>query len=224
MAGSIALTPSRKRAALATTDAPDAKKTPTFDIGGKDVVEDHDVNDRITARNATKSPLLRLPAELRNLIYACAFDNTTYNFFQDNKKTERTLYAELSTEDSMSLLLVSRQINAETAYLPYQLSTFNFMVYKSNKKQWKPYVRRFLARRSEEQIKAMSCLTVRRSIDEAEWRRSEQPESSRSSRFSQINLMGINAAVQYQSHFIFELSQISLEAIKSSDFRERSNA
>ena len=79
------------------------------------------------------------------------------------------MYAELSTEDSMSLLLVSRQINAKTAYLPYQLSTFNFMVYKSNKKQWKPYVRRFLAKRSEEQIKAMSCLTVRRSFDESGW-------------------------------------------------------
>ena len=127
------------------------------------------MSHRSTARNTIKSPLLRLPAELRNLIYTYAFDNTTYNFFQGNKITERTLYAELSTEASMSLLLVSRQVNAKTAYLPYQLSTFNFMVYKSNKKQWKPYVRRFLAERSEEQIKAMSCLTVRRSFDESEW-------------------------------------------------------
>ncbi|KAI4644832.1 uncharacterized protein J4E79_010967 [Alternaria viburni] len=162
MAGSIALTPSRKRAALATTDAPDAKKTPTFDIGGKDVVEDHDVNDCITARNATKSPLLRLPAELRNLIYTYAFDNTTYTFFKSNRDTEITPCNESLTEDSMSLLLVSRQIHAETAYLPYKLITFDFLVHNDNKSQWKPYVRKFLAKRSEEQIKAMSCLTLRR--------------------------------------------------------------
>ena len=115
-----------------------------------------------TARNATKSPLLRLPAELRNLIYACTFDNTTYNFFQDNKPTEKTLCAGSSTENNMSLLLVSRQVHAETAYLPYELSTFDFLVYKADKREWKAYLRRFLAKRSEEQIKAMSCLTLRR--------------------------------------------------------------
>ena len=47
MAGPIALTPSRDCVALATTDAPDANKTPTFDIGDKDVLEDQEVNDRM---------------------------------------------------------------------------------------------------------------------------------------------------------------------------------
>jgi len=60
------------------------------------------MSHRSTARNATKSPLLRLPAELRNLIYTYAFDDTTYNFFWEKKGTDRTLYAELSTEDSNS--------------------------------------------------------------------------------------------------------------------------
>jgi len=51
MTGPKALTPSRNRAALATTDAPDAKKMPTFDIGGKDFLEDQDVNNRIYVYN-----------------------------------------------------------------------------------------------------------------------------------------------------------------------------
>jgi len=129
------------------------------------------MSHRSTARNATKSPLLRLPAELRKIIYTYAFNNTTYhffNFFKGDKNTEKPLCAELSTEDSMSLLLVSRQIHAETAYLPYQLSAFNFMVFNAKKKQWKPYMRKFLVKLSEEQIKVMGCLTVRRSFDESE--------------------------------------------------------
>jgi len=47
MASPEALTSSRNRVALPTTDAPDATKTPTFDIGGKEVLEDQDVKDRM---------------------------------------------------------------------------------------------------------------------------------------------------------------------------------
>ena len=54
-------------------------------------------------------------------------------------------------------------------------------------------------------------------------RRSEQPEDPRRSRSSQINVMRMNTAVQYESHFIFELSQTALEASKSGELRERSN-
>jgi len=93
------------------------------------------MSHRSTVCNATKSPLLRLPAELRNLIYAYAFDNTTYNFFQDNKSTEKTLCAGSSTENDMSLLLVSRQVHAEIAYLPYELSTFDFLGLQSRQER-----------------------------------------------------------------------------------------
>jgi len=113
-----------------------------------------------TVRNATKSPLLRLPAELRNMIYGHVFDNITYNLYMPYG--DYPLCESSFQEAGMGLILVSRQVHAETAYLPYELSAFDFLVYDANKSQWKADVRKFLAKRSEEQIKAMSCLTLRR--------------------------------------------------------------
>jgi len=91
------------------------------------------------------------------MIYGRVFDNSTHNLYRGE-----TLCAGSSKETNLGLILVSRQVHAETAYLPYELSTFSAIVYSANKTEWKPYVRKFLAKRSEEQIKAMSCLTLRR--------------------------------------------------------------
>ncbi|KAI4701706.1 hypothetical protein J4E81_003446 [Alternaria sp. BMP 2799] len=152
-------TQSQQLAALASTAAPDDKKKRTFETGATKSPQDPEVNDRITARNAANSPLLRLPAELRNMIYGRVFNNITYKLYMPYGAYP--LCESSFQETDMGLILVSRQIHAETAYLPYELSTFDFLVYDANKSQWKSDVSKFLAKRSEEQIKAMSCLTLR---------------------------------------------------------------
>ncbi|KAI4706344.1 hypothetical protein J4E89_009078 [Alternaria sp. Ai002NY15] len=153
-------TQSQQLAALASTAAPEAKNKRTFETGATESPQDPDVNDRITALNAANSPLLRLPAELRNMIYGNVFDYITYNLYMPYG--DYPLCESSFQEAGMGLILVSRQVHDETAYLPYELSAFDFLVYDANKSQWKSDVRKFLAKRSEEQIKAMSCLTLRR--------------------------------------------------------------
>jgi len=94
------------------------------------------------------------------MIYGRVFDNMTYNLYMPYG--DYPLCESSFQETGMGLILVSRQVHAETASLPYELSTFNFLVYDASRSQWKSDVRKFLAKRSEEQIKAMSCLMLRR--------------------------------------------------------------
>jgi hypothetical protein len=59
----------------------------------------------------------------------------------------------------MGLYLVCRQVYAETALLPYRLNTIFFQFdprYPANR--WEHYVRQFLEKRSEQQIKAIVSL------------------------------------------------------------------
>jgi hypothetical protein len=61
-----------------------------------------------TVRNKTKSPLLRLPAELRNYIYRLALETASFTMFEFEGDSVRLIRHDLE------LPKVCRQINAET--------------------------------------------------------------------------------------------------------------
>ncbi|KAI4701714.1 hypothetical protein J4E81_003454 [Alternaria sp. BMP 2799] len=79
----------------------------------------------ITYVNATTSPLLVLPAELRNMIFEYAMYHETINLHL--KYNGRTGLAMRTPEPRHSepLLFVSRQITSEVALLPYKLNVFS---------------------------------------------------------------------------------------------------
>jgi len=65
------------------------------------------------------------------MIYCRVFDNITYSLYMPYG--EYPLCESSFQETGMGLILVSRQVHAETAYLPYELSAFDFLVYDANK-------------------------------------------------------------------------------------------
>jgi len=73
--------------------------------------------DNSTSRNQSESPLLQLPAELRNIIYTYVLQDDLWVVAYRLTKTESRGYP-------IALLFVCRQIHAETALLPYALNTF----------------------------------------------------------------------------------------------------
>jgi hypothetical protein len=77
-----------------------------------------------TARNALASPLLLLPAELRNKIYAYVIQNGTY--YLDYCKWMRVSSTVSPRRGWLGLLYTCRQVNAEAALLPYTLNIFHF--------------------------------------------------------------------------------------------------
>ncbi|KAI4946689.1 hypothetical protein J4E91_006860 [Alternaria rosae] len=76
--------------------------------------------DKITEANATNSPLLRLPAELRNMIYAYVFGDNKWTFTGWNARKNS------AKESDLALLLTSRQLHKKTALLSYMLGRFYF--------------------------------------------------------------------------------------------------
>jgi hypothetical protein len=84
-------------------------------------------------RNARDSPLLRLPAELRNRVYELVLYEGRYNFAGNKYVDFDTgwesldgvkVYAE--DHNRLSLLRVCRQLYCDTALLPFSLNTFVF--------------------------------------------------------------------------------------------------
>ncbi|OWY42215.1 asparagine synthetase [Alternaria alternata] len=75
----------------------------------------------IAYRNATSSPLLRLPPEIRNMIFALVLteEGTIYLFYIRNGWRYQNDF-------QISLLRVCRQVYTETCLLPYKLNTFDF--------------------------------------------------------------------------------------------------
>ncbi|RYN15629.1 hypothetical protein AA0120_g12343 [Alternaria tenuissima] len=120
----------------------------------------------ITKRNAIESPLLRLPPEIRNGIYAYVFGNTRYRFqpnirpggFPVVVKPDQTEYRH------PNLPLVCHQLYHETRLLPYKLGTFSF-------EQWHAYslddpfffsdIRTFLSKRSKSEVEALQTLAFK---------------------------------------------------------------
>jgi hypothetical protein len=98
----------------------------------------------IAHRNATFSPLLRLPPEIRNTIYTFVFGIGTILMIH--------LRYGLScrTEGSLNLLRVCRQVYTETCLLPYKLNTFDFVGGSAC------VIKKFLAMRNEAQIAVLS--------------------------------------------------------------------
>ena len=97
----------------------------------------------IAQRNATSSPLLRLPPEIRNMIYTLIIDVVTVVFTKARLGRGRH-----PIQDGLALLRVCRQIHAEAALLPYALNTFVFWTFTSD-------LQAFLYGRKNEQIAAM---------------------------------------------------------------------
>ncbi|USP77115.1 hypothetical protein yc1106_04389 [Curvularia clavata] len=79
---------------------------------------------KMARQNQQQSPLLRLPAELRNKIFAYALGGRTFRF-----KTTGNYpwYIKNVTKykHALALLQVCRQIYAETALLPFSTNTFS---------------------------------------------------------------------------------------------------
>ena len=97
----------------------------------------------IAQRNATSSPLLRLPPEIRNMIYTLIIDVVTVVFTKARLGRGRH-----PIQDGLALLRVCRQIHAEAALLPYAFNTFVFWGTTLSLKT-------FLDGRNKEQIAAM---------------------------------------------------------------------
>jgi hypothetical protein len=97
----------------------------------------------IAQRNATSSPLLRLPPEIRNMIYTLIIDVNTVVFTKAGLGRGRH-----PIQDGLALLRVCRQIHAEAALLPYALNTFVFWTFISD-------LQAFLYGRKKEQIAAL---------------------------------------------------------------------
>jgi hypothetical protein len=99
----------------------------------------------LTEQNMQDSPLLRLPGEIRNMVYNYTLPSGQYTireqtscsvierFIARNSKTkpaptpgEPGLVAEGHTINDLSLLLVCRQIHSETALIPFKQNVFCF--------------------------------------------------------------------------------------------------
>ena len=75
-----------------------------------------------TYLNATTSPLLLLPAEIRNMIFEYAMYHETINIHL--KYNMQTDIVTSEPRHSEPLLFVCRQIHLEVAILPYKLNVF----------------------------------------------------------------------------------------------------
>jgi len=114
--------------------------------------------------NAIKSPLLRLPAELRNMIFGWVFYDVLYILSEYYRSHERVVYMHVDdcpgsyTPHDLGLLLVCRQIYAETALLPYSLGSFYVWAEFLGIDEQVYALHRFLKARTQEQIDAISFL------------------------------------------------------------------
>lgn len=79
-------------------------------------------------RNNESSPLLRLPPEMRNLIFRYALGGKKFLISRVGRKEQYLHVTTVGGESTnhFSLLRVCRQIYAETVLLPFTLSTFTF--------------------------------------------------------------------------------------------------
>ena len=101
--------------------------------------------------NPPTSPLLRLPAELRNLIYSYIFSHQTFQPGSDpwGERINDTNRAPIV----LALLRVNRQLHAETRFLPYQNFTFAFASSLG--------LDEFVARRSQEQLDFIQSVQIK---------------------------------------------------------------
>jgi hypothetical protein len=77
-----------------------------------------------STRNRHLSPFCRLPAEVRNTIYAYVLGSRTFHFADAIHRHHAKLTP--SQPHLLSILRVSHQIYAEASLLPYSLNVFSF--------------------------------------------------------------------------------------------------
>ncbi|CAI9634744.1 unnamed protein product [Alternaria burnsii] len=113
-------------------------------------------------------PFLRLPAEVRNMVYHYVFVGTCYTLIdhQPSKAVKREYRKAMGPPKDtvdLSLLYVSRQLNYETATLPYKLGVFRFGTNthpRNSELQKLKFFMGFLEQRSRAQIEALSHIGV----------------------------------------------------------------
>jgi hypothetical protein len=83
-------------------------------------------------RNQQQSPLLRLPAELRNKIYGHVLGGFIISFRTSRPRHHCLIRFKVSRKigefKPSNLLLICRQINAEAQLLPFELNEFNYRI------------------------------------------------------------------------------------------------
>ncbi|KAI4647677.1 hypothetical protein J4E93_004087 [Alternaria ventricosa] len=118
----------------------------------------------VMEKRNTKSPLLSLPAELRNQIFALALTQPTIEIFWCTPRWKFKFHEDCRphyVRQPLNLLFVCRQTHAETATLPYKLNTFAVeWVY-----QRKP-PRNFLHQRTAAQREVMGSVSQRNAVSE----------------------------------------------------------
>jgi hypothetical protein len=116
---------------------------------------------RRSALNKVDSPLLRLPGELRNRIYTYNFDKQNYTITLYNVGEYDARFHPISYRKfNLSLLATSRQINTETALLPYKLGRFRYQFLNLAEVEWRYYLECFTEWRSEAQIRCTRDISV----------------------------------------------------------------
>ncbi|KAF2013419.1 hypothetical protein BU24DRAFT_331283, partial [Aaosphaeria arxii CBS 175.79] len=82
-----------------------------------------------TLLNQKQSPFLRLPAELRNQIYEYYFEEGSV--YLDDSEIYYADSSSFRAFNYIGLILVCRQIHADTALFPYTKLLFNFAWFTS---------------------------------------------------------------------------------------------
>ncbi|KAH7076568.1 hypothetical protein BKA63DRAFT_411359, partial [Paraphoma chrysanthemicola] len=80
-----------------------------------------------TIRNDLNSPLLRLPGEIRNLIYGYVLCEGSYEIRHSWRNLTFAFYIQRKVHYRLSLLAVCRRTYEETALLSFSLNKFSFV-------------------------------------------------------------------------------------------------
>ena len=99
------------------------------------------------------------------MIFGYIFDGAMYAFTHSSWRRDRVvlMHVELRSEghhavDDLKLLLVSRQVHAETALLPYSLGSFDIWADSMRYEELLVVLDKFIKGRTEKQIDAMDSL------------------------------------------------------------------
>ncbi|KAI4706347.1 hypothetical protein J4E89_009081 [Alternaria sp. Ai002NY15] len=167
------------------------KALPDQGHSAQEVPQD-DPRDLISMSNAANSPLLRLPAEIRNEIFAWVFCDVKYEIAETYRMTDSVVRLQIAgaylpdpnpynfdlpfikTNDPetlvvLGLLRVCRQIHAEVALLPYSLASFEIIwTYFIDVDEQVQVVERLLKARTKEQVGVMARVVCEEWIDDEE--------------------------------------------------------
>ncbi|KAF1936746.1 hypothetical protein EJ02DRAFT_459276 [Clathrospora elynae] len=106
---------------------------------------------QITTKNQRQSPLLRLPPELRNMIYEYVLSGLTFQMHHIKVRQDRR---------ALAIVSVCRQTHADTCVLLYKLGTFSFDRLSLHPDTKLPCLKHFLARRTLVQREAIQTISL----------------------------------------------------------------